>query len=73
MTRYEVQHAYRADRDGDVLGPWEAGETVELEPEVADWVNNDSPGALQEAKETPAKPRQAKPAPDRQHKGAANR
>lgn len=73
MARFEVQHPYRAERDGDVIGPWEAGDAVELEPDVAEWVNHDSPGALQPAEEPEAKPRQAKTPPNRQQKGTANR
>jgi hypothetical protein len=73
MPRYTVQHTYRADRDGEHLGPWVADEEVELEAEVAQWVNQDSPGALVEV--TQAKPARAKTAAaaNRQAKGGPNR
>lgn len=80
--RYTVMQSYRAERDGDVFGPWEAGQEIELEPVDAEWVNRDAPGTLEggdlerveddASGEGPAK-RQARPAPNRQHKGAGNR
>lgn len=78
MPRYVVQHAYRADRDGETQGPWVKGDEVELEAEVAQWVNQDSPGALAEvtpAKAAQSKPAQSKPAAtaNRQAKGGTNR
>lgn len=46
--RYIVQHAYRSRRDGRDFGPWEEGESVELDNELdAEWVNRDSPGTLE--------------------------
>lgn len=73
-TPYEVQHPYHSV--GAQLGPWKAGEVIELDPAVAEWVNRDSPGCL-----APPAPPAAEPAPerqkpaarDRQHRGSANR
>lgn len=85
MTAYTVRHNYSSFRDGQQFGPWTAGTRIELEPADADWVNRDSPGCL-ELEEPPAvgdpdeeppapapKERAAKPSPDRQHRGGANR
>lgn len=44
MPRYQVQHRYRANE----LGPWQAGDEVELQADVAAHVNRDSPGTLVE-------------------------
>ena len=72
MSAYTLNHAYSAARDGRQFGPWEAGETVELEPVDAEWIARDSPGALTEA--TPKAAERQKPAgADRQHRSGANR
>lgn len=73
MSAYTLNHAYSASRDGRQFGPWEAGETVELEPVDAEWIERDSPGALSEAKAAKGGERQKPPAADRQHRGGANR
>lgn len=70
--RYTINHAYRSFRDGQNFGPWEPGEQVELDDDVAAWLERDSPGLLTEA-EVKGAERQAKPAPNRQAKGGANR
>ena len=61
MPRYTVQHAYRAARDGARVGPWVAGEEVDVDQDLAEWVNRDSPGALADVKPEPksAPPRKA--------------
>lgn len=79
MPRYTVQHKYRAVRDGQVLGPWRAGDEVELAEADAAWLEQDSPGLLA----TPAPTsdptpvvdveRQQTPARDRQARGVRNR
>lgn len=46
MARYTVGHGYTASRDGKQLGPWAAGDEVELDDAEAAWVERDSPGAL---------------------------
>lgn len=46
MARYTVGHSYAASRDGKQLGPWVAGDEVELDDAEAAWVERDSPGAL---------------------------
>lgn len=71
-ARYEVQHPYAAQRDGERFGPWAKGETVELGPDTAAWVNRDSPGCLKPARAAGGG-RQQPPAADRQHRGGANR
>lgn len=38
--------SYRAWRDGVQLGPWAAGDEVELEPEVVEFIGRDAPGCL---------------------------
>lgn len=74
MPRYTVAHRYTSQRDGQTFGPWEPGDEVELEQADAEWVNRDSPGALAlPAPPAKAAPRQAAPAPDRQHRGSKNR
>lgn len=45
MPRYLVTHAYQTDR----LGPWVAGDEVELDDAIAAHVERDSPGTLQSA------------------------
>lgn len=79
MGQYVVQHNYRSVRDGIPFGPWAEGDQIFLEPADAAWVNRDSPGCLtqvgepgQEAVKEP-KERAAKPGPNRQHRGSANR
>lgn len=47
MVSYTVARRYTARRDGQTFGPWEPGDQVDLEPDDADWVNRDSPGALE--------------------------
>lgn len=42
MPEYLVNHRYKSSR----CGGWEAGRVVDLPVEEAEWVNNDSPGAL---------------------------
>lgn len=50
MPRYKVQHSYRAERDGALLGPWSKGDEIDLDKSIAEYVNVDSPGALAEVK-----------------------
>jgi hypothetical protein len=73
---YVVQHRYSAYRDGRRFGPWEGGETVDLEEVDADWINRDSAGCVEparpKAKAEPAERQQPKAA-DRQHRGGSNR
>lgn len=77
MPAYLVQHRYSSFRDGQRFGPWEGGETVELEEADADWVNRDSAGCLEaakpKAKAEPAPARQQPKTADRQHRGGSNR
>lgn len=40
--KYQVQWRYQSDG----LGPWDAGDVVELDEETAQFVLRDSPGAL---------------------------
>ena len=65
MPRYKVQRAYAAYRDGSRVGPWEADLEVEVDAELAEWVDRDSPGALAPLRE-PVKP-------NRQHSAAKTR
>lgn len=77
MAGYEVAHAYSSWRDGRRFGPWQAGDVVDLEPEDAEWVCRDSPGALVAVTEKAAEesePEREKPAGrDRQARGGRNR
>lgn len=68
--RYTVNHPYTASRDGRTFGPWDKGETVELDQADAEWIERDSPGVLSKAKDGE---RQQKSAADRQHRGGQNR
>ena len=45
-VRYLVEHDYRAYSDGQWVGPWRAGDVVQIDAGVAAWVNRDSPGTL---------------------------
>lgn len=70
--RYRVKHVYAATKDGTHYGPWTPGEVVELDAELAEWVNRDSPGVLVPAvddQEQLAK-REMPSTPDRQQKRA---
>lgn len=77
MAGYEVVHAYSSWRDGRRFGPWQAGEVVDLEPDDAEWVCRDSPGALMAVAEQVfggPEPEREKPAGrDRQARGGRNR
>jgi hypothetical protein len=75
MPGYEVAHAYGSWRDGRRFGPWQAGEVVDLEPDDADWVCRDSPGALVAVAEQVAEePEREKPTGrDRQARQGRNR
>lgn len=42
MPKFLVVRKYKADR----VGPWQPGDLVNLDPDVAAWVNCDSPGVL---------------------------
>jgi hypothetical protein len=68
MAIYQVVHRYTARRDGETFGPWEAGDAIDLADADAEWVNRDSPGALE-----PVKPKAPVPAKDRQHRGGSTR
>ena len=48
MTKYRVLHDYRSS-----ALQFNAGDVVELIPALADWVNRDSPGTLEEIKPAP--------------------
>jgi len=57
MKKYKLQWNYTSS----LGGPWEKGEVVELDEEMAERVNVDSPGVLKATtakKRTPAKNRQ---------------
>lgn len=77
MPGYEVVHAYGSWRDGRQFGPWQAGEVVDLEPEDADWVCRDSPGALVavsgQVAEEPEPEREKSTGRDRQARQGRNR
>ena len=72
MSAYKLNHGYTSRRDGQTFGPWEKGEVVELDQADAEWIERDSPGALSPVDE-PKQQRQKPAAPDRQHRGGANR
>lgn len=54
--RYKVQHNYTSFRDGQLFGPWEAGTEIELDEPDGEWVERDSPGALEPLGEKSARP-----------------
>lgn len=71
MAKYLVNHVYAAHTDGTYYGPWTPGETVDLSPELAEWVNRDSEGTLTALPSTPDPvEREAAKPPNRQHKGS---
>ena len=59
MPKYRVHHVYAAYRDGVHYGPYTPGEEIEIEQELADWMNRDSPGVLEEVREMPPTPDRA--------------
>lgn len=63
MTTYVVQWNYKAGK----VGPWFAGDTVDLSPAEAEAVNRDSPGVLALPKAAPARSLDAAPV-DRMYK-----
>lgn len=85
MPQYVIKHAYRSARDGVALGPWAAGDTVELSEADAEWLERDSPGVVAvpyvaPVVEVPAVvdeieqvERQQSPVRDRQARGGRNR
>ncbi len=72
-SKYTAEHNYSAichRPSGPERVTLRAGDTVELDDDVAEWVNLDSPGCLKAA----AKERATKKAPkDRQAKAASDR
>lgn len=72
MARWTVAHRYRSSRDGQAYGPWMPGDVVDLDDDVAEWVNRDSPGCLQ-AEQPEVAERAKPPGRDRQHRGGTNR
>lgn len=79
MPQYVINHSYRASRDGQPIGPWSAGDTVELSEADAEWLERDSPGVLcapapaEVAQVDDEASRQQPPARDRQARGGRNR
>lgn len=64
MTQYKVARVYAAYRDGIHYGPYTPGEVVELDDELAAWMNRDSPELLEEVREMPPTPnRQVRKSP----------
>ena len=55
MPRYTVAHRYFAVDNGQAVGPFEPGSTVELDTDRAEWVNRDSPGTLTPVRAAAAK------------------
>lgn len=67
MPRFTVTQNYSAERAAASVtqfGPWNAGETVELDEPDAAWVNADSPGTLEAAKPAKAAAKKSAPAKD---------
>lgn len=76
MGTYTFGWNYQARRDGQILGPYREGDVVELDDELAGWINRDSPGILDQPQPEPEDQepeRQAKPKPNRQAKAPQNR
>jgi hypothetical protein len=46
VVKYQVAQRYTASRDGLIVGPYAAGDVVDLDDEAAAWVNRDAPGTL---------------------------
>lgn len=66
MPRFKVRHKYASSHNGRQFGPWEAGDEIDLDGPDAEWVERDSPGALEPVE-------QAKPKPNRQHQSVKTR
>lgn len=78
MGTYHVNHRYRASRDGRQFGPFEAGQTLELDDADAEWIERDSPGCLTAAADgwhfvDDSAEEEPPPAPNRQHKPTRKR
>lgn len=80
MGAYRVVRAYAAERDGEMVGPWAAGDTVDLDEATAAWVERDSPGCLavpgkpQTEPEPAVEPEREQPKPvNRQARAGRNR
>ena len=67
MPRYIVQHFYKSD-----VAQYPAGQVVEMDKDLADWFNRDSPGVLKEAV-APAPDPPPAPAQDRMVRKAKTR
>lgn len=66
MARFTVQHKYASSHNGRQFGPWVKGEEIDLDAPDAEWVERDSPGALEPAEaEKPKLNRQHAPAKTR--------
>lgn len=64
MPEYKATRVYASYRDGVHYGPYTPGEVVELTEEIAEWIERDSPGLLEEVREMPPTPnRQVRRAP----------
>jgi hypothetical protein len=77
MVRKVVTRRYSAWNNGPV-GGWQVGAEVDLDEDVAAWVERDSPGTLvdpapPEPEPAPEPERQASPPANRQHRGGRNR
>lgn len=74
MAVFEVRHRYAAFRDGRQIGPWVAGDRVDIDDADAEWVNRDSPGCLVLADAVLEEPvADVDPEPVREKPPAANR
>lgn len=69
MPFYVAQWKYKSS----LGGPWQAGERVELEPELAEAINRDSAGVLALEANQPAARQVSEPPQDRMVKAAPAR
>lgn len=62
MGAFVVQRDYVASDNGELFGPWVAGDVVTLGEDRAAWVLRTSPGVIEPVEESPATPAEGRPA-----------
>ena len=69
MGQYRVVHDYSSG----TFGPIAAGDVIEIDDDILDWLLRDSPGVVEPVKAKSKRKRQAKTAKNRMVKAATNR
>ena len=69
MSKYRIVHDYTSGN----LGPFKAGDVVEIDDRIIEWLLRDSPGVAEPVKDKPKSKRRAKPKHNRMVTEAQNR